>query len=104
MQRELILTSGPDYQHELELLQDAGIAAIDVLRAATYNGAIFLSKEKELGSLANDKIADFILLDEDPTLDIRNIKSVWSVIKNGETIDRERLDLPVNYPSRQTQA
>src|SRR5579872_4799308 len=78
------LTSGPDYQRELELLQEAGVAPIDVLRAATYNGAIFLSKEKEMGSITEGKIADFILLDEDPTLDVRNIKSIWSTIKNGK--------------------
>jgi imidazolonepropionase-like amidohydrolase len=90
------LTSGPDYQRELELLQESGISPFDVVVAATYNGAIFLSKESELGSITQGKLADLVLLDEDPTKDVRNIKSVSSVVKNGEVIDKTKLDLPVN--------
>ncbi len=51
------LTSGPDYQRELELLQESGISPFDVIVAATYNGALFLSKESEMGSIARGKLS-----------------------------------------------
>ena len=33
-----------------------------------------------------------VLLDEDPTRDVRNIKSVSTVVKNGEIIDKTKLE------------
>jgi len=90
------LTSGPDYQRELELLQESGISPFDVIVAATYNGALFLSKESEMGSITQGKLADMVLLDEDPTKDVRNIKTVSWVVKNGDVVDKTKLDLPIN--------
>ena len=40
-----------------------------------------------------------LLLKADPTRDINNAKLVDVVIKNGQVIDRSRLDLPVNRRS-----
>ena len=61
------LSLGPELLHELELLQDAGIGGWDVLRSATINGARFLGREGELGSVSPGKFADLVLVDQDPT-------------------------------------
>lgn len=45
------LSLGADYHRELELLQGAGLAPWDVLRCATVNGAAFLGRTHDLGSL-----------------------------------------------------
>ena len=89
-------TSGPALHRELELLAEAGIPPIEIIRIATLNGAVFLGKERDIGSIEEGKIADLVLLAADPTVDIRNAAQVAEVIKGGQRIDRSRLDLPIN--------
>ena len=89
-------SSGPALHRELELLATAGIPAPDIIRIATLNGAIFLGKERELGSIEEGKIADMLLLGADPTEDINNAKEIIQVIKGGRVIDRSALSLPIN--------
>jgi len=90
-------TTGPALHRELELLADAGISPLNIIRIATLNGAVFLGKEDDLGSVEKGKIADLVLLGADPTADIRNAAQVLQVIKAGQIIDRSKLDLPVNH-------
>ena len=89
-------TSGPAAHRELELLQDAGISATDIVRIATLNGAVFLGRERELGSIEVGKLADMVLLDANPAEDINNAKAIVEVIKGGRVIDRSALDIPIN--------
>jgi len=89
-------TSGPALHRELELMADAGIAPSEIIRIATLNGAIFLGKERDMGSIEEGKIADMVLLNSDPTADINNAKDIVRVFKGGQEIDRSKLDLPIN--------
>lgn len=89
-------SEGPLVHRELELLAAAGIPVKDLLRIATYNGALFLGQEKTLGSVTPGKYADLLLLNADPTLDVANYSKIAMVMKGGRVIDRDRLDLPVN--------
>jgi imidazolonepropionase-like amidohydrolase len=89
-------SEGPLVHRELELLAGAGIPPRDLLRIATYNGAVFLSRERDLGSVEPGKLADLVLLDADPTVDVRNYRRIAAVVKDGKVIDRAKLDLPVN--------
>ena len=74
----------------------AGIPPLDALRIATLNGAIFLGRESELGSIEPGKLADMVLLNADPTRDIRNVREIAGVWKAGVAIDRATLQLPIN--------
>jgi imidazolonepropionase-like amidohydrolase len=87
---------GAAVHRELELLVEGGIAPIDALRIATRNGAVFLGREKDLGTIEPGKLADLVLLDADPTKDIDNAKKIHAVIKGGVVIDRARLEIPAN--------
>jgi imidazolonepropionase-like amidohydrolase len=89
-------SSGPALHRELELMADAGIPASEIVRIATLNGAIFLGKEREMGSIEEGKIADMVLLAADPTEDINNAKEILEVIKGGRIVDRSSLNLPIN--------
>ena len=89
-------SNGAAVHREMELLVAAGIAPIDVIRIATLNGAKFLGKEDELGSIAEGKLADMVLLDANPVADINNTKKINTVIKNGVVIDRTKLKIPAN--------
>ena len=89
-------TFAPAALREMELVAEAGIAPLQVLRIATLNGAIFLGREKDLGSIEPGKLADLVLLEGDPSQDIKEVRRVLRVWKSGVEIDRRGLDLPVN--------
>ena len=63
------------------------------MQIATLNGAIFLGKDRDMGSIVPGKLADLLLLNGDPTQDVNNIKKIALVIKNGEIVDESRLPL-----------
>ena len=88
---------GPAAHREMELLAAAGISTADIIRIATLNGAKFLGKEDQLGSIEEGKLADLVLLDADPIADINNAEKIHAaVIKNGRLIDLNGLSLPGN--------
>jgi imidazolonepropionase-like amidohydrolase len=89
-------TIGPAVHRELELLSAAGISNLDIITIATLNGARFLGRQKQLGSIEEGKLADMVLLNKDPLEDINNLKDIAIVIKNGIEIDRTKLKLPIN--------
>ena len=89
-------TFAPAALRELELVVSAGISPLDALTIATLNGAIFLGREHQLGSVEVGKWADLVLLDADPSVDINNVKAIYMVMKGGVFVDRESLDLPIN--------
>jgi imidazolonepropionase-like amidohydrolase len=89
-------SQGPAVHRELELLVAGGIPPLDAIRIGTLNSAIYLGRERDMGSVEEGKIADLVLLDANPLDDINNAKRIAMVIKNGEVIDRSKLDLPVN--------
>ena len=66
---------------------------LDVIQIATYNGAVFLGKADQLGSVEAGKLADLVLLSRDPTADINNAKSIVFVMKNGRLVDESQLPL-----------
>ena len=89
-------SSGPAVHRELELIAGGGVSPLNAIRIATLNSAIFLGRERDLGSIEEGKIADLVLLNSDPVIDINNIKHIDLVVKNGDIVDRSKLDLPVN--------
>ncbi|MCM4158533.1 amidohydrolase family protein [Antarcticibacterium flavum] len=54
------------YIRELELLREAGLHPMEVIMAATLNGAELLGVEDELGSVEVGKLADFVIVEENP--------------------------------------
>ncbi|MCH7823541.1 MAG: amidohydrolase family protein [Acidobacteria bacterium] len=89
-------SAGPQSHRELELMVEGGIPALEAIRIGTLNAAIFMDKERDLGSIEVGKLADMVLLSADPLADISNAQQIDTVIKGGRIIDRAALDLPVN--------
>jgi imidazolonepropionase-like amidohydrolase len=87
---------GPALHRELELLVEGGIPPLDAIGIATRNGALFLGKERDLGTLEEGKLADIVLLDANPAEDIDNLKRIHAVVKGGIVVDRSSLQIPVN--------
>lgn len=54
------------YIRELELLREAGFHPLEVIRAATLSGAQALGMDKEIGTVEVGKLADFVIIEENP--------------------------------------
>lgn len=89
-------TFGASVHMELELLHEAGIPVADLLRIATLNGAIYLGRERDLGSIEPGKLADMLLLDGDPSREVVAFQKIAAIFKEGRYIDRDNLDVPAN--------
>lgn len=77
---------------ELWALQSGGLTPHEALRVATVFGAEAIGLQKDLGSLDVGKLADLIVLDQNPLRDIRHTNTVRFVMKNGELFDGDTLD------------
>jgi imidazolonepropionase-like amidohydrolase len=75
---------------EMELLVDAGLTPAQVIRAATAEGAAFLGREGDLGSLAPGKLADLLVLTGNPAHEISAIRTIERVMAGGQWVDRDR--------------
>ena len=70
--------------HEMQLLVEAGLTPLQALTAGTGNGAYVLEGEDaEFGTIRPGKIADLLLLDADPTVDIANTRRIARVMQGG---------------------
>ena len=78
-------------QREIELLVEAGFTPVEAIRIATLNGATYMGKEKQIGSLAAGKNADLILIKGDPSKQISDIENVEVVFKDGVGYDSQKL-------------
>jgi len=85
---------GSSLHWELEHFVSAGLPPLEVLQIATRGAAAALGSEQELGTIEPGKLADIILLDENPLDDIRNTQSIWRVLKGGWVFDPEELRPP----------
>jgi hypothetical protein len=59
------------YIRELELLREAGFSPLEVIRSATLYGAQALGKDKEIGSVEVGKLADLVILDQNPLANLQ---------------------------------
>lgn len=75
--------TGFTVQRELELYEQAGIPAPEVLRIATLGMEEYLGRSRDLGSIEPGKLADFVLLAGDPTRDISAIRRPRLVLRGG---------------------
>lgn len=76
---------------ELVLLTEAGLKPAEALRAATYNAARMVGREKDLGTIEPGKLADLVILDGNPLSDIKNTRTVHRVVKGGVVHEPQQL-------------
>ncbi len=83
---------GTSVHEEMEALVEAGLTPLQALQAATINPARYLGVTDSLGTVAEGKLADLVLLDANPLDDIRNTQRIHAVILNGQLLRRSDLE------------
>jgi len=78
-------------QREVELLVEAGFTPVQAIQIGTQNGARFLRREQQIGTIAAGKRADLILVHGDPAARIEDIENVEVVFKDGQGYEPQRL-------------
>jgi imidazolonepropionase-like amidohydrolase len=76
---------------EIEYLVAGGFSAVQAIRIATLNGAKYLERDKQIGSVEIGKKADLVLIDGDLETDIHNIRNTETVFKNGIGFDSKKI-------------
>lgn len=77
---------------ELELLVKSGFSPAEALQAATYDPAAFLGKLDKYGTLEKGRVAEIVVLQDNPLLDIRNTRRIEGVMVDGHYYSRPDLD------------
>jgi imidazolonepropionase-like amidohydrolase len=98
-----LLLSGPDPtgrgdvlpgfgdQRGIELLVEGGFSPVEAIKIATLDGAVYMGKDKEIGSVTTGKNADLVVIKGDPSKQISDIENVEIVFKDGVGYDSGKL-------------
>ena len=77
---------------ELQRFVAAGFAPLEALQTATLNPAKFYGRTKDFGTVEQGRIADLVLLRENPLTNIANTRTVTAVIADGRYISQKQLN------------
>jgi hypothetical protein len=97
-----LLVAGPDTgaggvipgfgdQREIELLVQAGFSPVEAIKVSTLNGAIYLGRDRQVGSIAVGRNADLVVMKGDPSKRISDVENVEVVFKDGVGYDSAKL-------------
>ena len=100
---------GVSLHQEFGLLAAAGLTPLDVLQMTTLNGAQFLGREATMGTVAEGKNADLVLLDGNPIESVANLDRIATVVLKGKvfsaaTLARMKSDVARFYATQTVQS
>ncbi|TVP73875.1 MAG: amidohydrolase [Gemmatimonadales bacterium] len=90
--------NGIDAHWELRSFGLGGATPMEALQIATLNGARYLGLDHEIGSLEVGKLADLIVLEENPLEGLENTETVRWTMVNGRLFDARTMDEVGNHP------
>ena len=83
---------GLGYHWEMWSFEMGGMQPVEVLRAATIDGAHIIGVNQDLGSIEVGKLADMVILNANPLESIRNTVAIDRIVKDGRLYDGDTLD------------
>jgi Tol biopolymer transport system component len=83
---------GAGFHWEMQAHVMGGMAPLAVLHAATAGSAETIGRLDDLGTIEPGKLADLVILDRDPLVDIRNTQGIAAVMRGGRLYDGQTLD------------
>jgi enamidase len=78
-------------QRQIELLVEAGFTPAEAIKVATWNGAVYLGREKTIGSIAPGKQADLVVVNGNPLASVADVRKTEIVFRHGIAYDPARL-------------
>jgi len=87
-------------QWELWMLAQGGLTPLETIRAGTLDGAEYLGLDGDIGSLEVGKLADLLVLDENPLADIHNTQTIRYTMVNGRLYDARTMNQIGNHPQK----
>ncbi len=78
-------------QRQVELLVGSGFSPLEAIKICTLNGATYLGRTKDIGSIAVGKQADLVVIDGNPAANVSDIRKVETVFKQGVGYDSKKL-------------
>lgn len=75
---------------EMELMAEAGMSPLDVLRSATSVPADWLGGDEVVGRLVPGAVADLLVLDADPVTDVSALRGMHAVVQGGRVVRDDR--------------
>ncbi|MBO0322373.1 amidohydrolase family protein [Muricauda sp. CAU 1633] len=82
---------GISLHRELKAMVEKGISPLDALRTSAYNGATFLDKSNDYGTISEGKVSDLVMLDGNPMENIKETQNINMVIKGTQVFSKEQL-------------
>ncbi|MGM8366439.1 amidohydrolase family protein [Virgibacillus sp. W0181] len=87
-------------EQEIEFIKElADYDEYDVLKFCTYNGAKVLGINEDYGSIEEGKIADILILNQNPLDNIQGIRDIHKIIKDGEILDVDDIKIKTDFES-----
>lgn len=71
-----------------EAMEEMGCRPWEMLKAATQNIAVAYGLDKDLGTIEAGKLADVVILDRSPLEGAKNYRTIGTIIKGGQIVDR----------------
>jgi imidazolonepropionase-like amidohydrolase len=84
---EPFVPPGYSLHQEMEMLVESGLSPAAALAAATIRNAKALNQQDRLGTISPGKLADLVILNADPTIDIRHARQIHAVVRGGLLCD-----------------
>lgn len=95
------MTPGLALHQELELLVDAGLTPMQALQSATRNAGALVRSRDKVGTIEPGARADLLVLTANPLEDVRNLRKIATVVKDGRVVDttyHADYSSPLPYP------
>ena len=83
---------GGSLHQELERLVAAGLSPQEALKTSVVNGPAFFDLQDLYGSIAQGKMADLIILSENPLKDIAKLRNISHVLTKGKLFEKEEIE------------
>lgn len=85
---------------EMWMFAQGGMAPLQAIRAATLHGAQYFGLDAEIGSLERGKLADLIVLNQNPLESIQYSETILYTMMNGRLYDAETMNEMGNHPQK----
>lgn len=87
----MYMAPGVSTHLEIALLHKAGLSPVKVLQAATLNAATALGVADDYGSISEGKVADLLIVEDNPLNNLKTLSQPLAVVKAGQWLGEEEL-------------